>query len=106
MTATLITAADLATELGTDGRTVRKFLRSITPRDEQPGKGSRWGIKGTKTNIASLRKKFTAFEEAQEAARAKREEAKAAEAAPADDAPADADLEPTDAELAEIESDA
>lgn len=100
---TIITAAALASELGTDGRTVRKFLRSITPREDQPGKGSRWGIKGTKTEIARLRKAFTAYETAQEAARAKREEAKAAEAEVTADAPADADLEPTDAELLAIE---
>jgi len=104
---TLITPAELALELGTDARTTRKFLRSITPRDEQPGKGSRWGIKGTKTNIASLKKRFAEFAAAQEAARAARD-AKAA--APADD-DADAEmidddaLEPTDAELAAIESD-
>ena len=80
MTATaLITPAELATELGTDARTTRKFLRSITPRDEQPGKGSRWGIKGTKSNIAALRKQYAKFEEAQQAARA----ARAEKAAPA-----------------------
>ena len=75
MTATaLITPAELATELGTDARTTRKFLRSITPRDEQPGKGSRWGIKGTKSNIAALRKQYAKFDEAQRAARAARAE--------------------------------
>ena len=75
MTATaLITPAELATELGTDARTTRKFLRSITPRDEQPGKGSRWGIKGTKSNIAALRKQYAKFDEAQQAARAARAE--------------------------------
>ncbi len=82
MTATaLITPAELATELGTDARTTRKFLRSITPRDEQPGKGSRWGIKGTKSNLATLRKQYAKFEEAQQAARAAR--AEKAEKAPA-----------------------
>ena len=34
-----MTPAELATELNRDGKTVRKFLRSITPKDEQPGKG-------------------------------------------------------------------
>jgi hypothetical protein len=105
MTATaLITPAELATELGTDARTTRKFLRSITPRDEQPGKGSRWGIKGTKSNLATLRKQYAKFEEAQQAARA----ARAEKAAPA---PVEAEAEiddtfdslegPTDDELAD-----
>lgn len=80
MTATLMTPAELAIELGTDARTTRKFLRSITPRDEQPGKGSRWGIKGTKSNIASLKKQFAAFAAAQEEAKAKRAAAKKATA--------------------------
>lgn len=77
MTAIIISAAELASELGTDGRTTRKFLRSITPRDAQPGKGSRWGIAGNKKEIASLRKKFAEFNDAQEIARAARELKKA-----------------------------
>lgn len=86
MTATaLITPAELATELGTDARTTRKFLRSITPRDEQPGKGSRWGIKGTKSNIAALRKQYAKFEEAQQAARAARAEKAKKTPAPVED---------------------
>lgn len=76
--AATLTPAQLATELGTDARTTRKFLRSITPKDAQPGKGSRWAIKGTKTEIAAMRKKFTAFEAAQADAKAKRDAAKAA----------------------------
>jgi len=76
--AATLTPAQLATELGTDARTTRKFLRSITPKDAQPGKGSRWAIKGTKTEIAAMRKKFIAFEKAQADAKAKRDAAKAA----------------------------
>jgi len=109
-TTTLITPAELALELGTDARTTRKFLRSITPRDEQPGKGSRWGIKSTKSNIASLKKRFAKFAAAQEAARAARAE-KLAPAPVDDDAPIDDNTldtldGPTDAELAALESDA
>lgn len=105
--ATILTPADLATELGTDARTARKFLRSITPRDEQPGKGSRWAIE--KKSLRSLRTKFVAFEKAQDEARAARDAAKAIETAPlpeTDDA-GDADdsldsLEgPTDEEMME-----
>lgn len=115
MTATAtLTPADLATELGTDARTARKFLRSITPKDEQPGKGSRWALKGTKTAIAAYRKQFTAFEAAQAEAKAKREAALALAAeAPTEteeltdavDEAIDA-LEPTDDEIMELDDEA
>lgn len=77
MAATILTPADLATELGSDARTVRKFLRSITPRDEQPGKGSRWNIE--KKELRSLRSKFSKWEADAAAARAAREAAAADE---------------------------
>jgi hypothetical protein len=51
-----IDIATLATTLDTDPRTARKFMRSITPADLQPGKGSRWAIE--KREVAGLRKKF------------------------------------------------
>lgn len=63
-----ITVADLAADLNTDARTTRKFLRSITPKDAQPGKGSRWAIE--KREVRSLRSKFSKFQEAEEARRA------------------------------------
>lgn len=61
---TAITTAQYAEELGTDARTARKFLRSITPKEEQPGKGSRWAL--TKPNAAT-RKAFAAWDEARKA---------------------------------------
>lgn len=76
MAAATLTPAALATELGTDPRTTRKFLRSITPKESQPGKGARWEIKGTKTELARLQKAFRAFTEAQEKAKNDRAEAK------------------------------
>lgn len=98
-----LTPAALATELGTDPKTCRAFLRSITPRDEQPGKGGRWALKGTKTEIAKFRKQFTAWTAEQDAKRLARAEAKAAASQAlqdAADAPEDAvDEAPTDAEL-------
>ena len=54
-----ITVSDLATELNTDARTARKFLRSVTPSEEQPGKGGRWQIE--KKNLRSLKKQFETF---------------------------------------------
>lgn len=82
-----ITVSELATELNTDPRTARKFLRSITPAENHPGKGSRWSIE--KREVRSLKSKFAAFQKA---------------AADRAEARAQGD-EPTDEELAEIEAD-
>ena len=51
---------DLSAELGTSPRTARKFLRSVTPVEEQPGKGKRWSIE--KRQVRSLKKQFEQFE--------------------------------------------
>ena len=75
-----MTTNEFATELGTDSRTLRKFLRSITPKDEQPGKGSRWVLEGNKRNINSMKKKFNEWSAAQAQEKADRA-AKAAEEA-------------------------
>lgn len=72
-----LTTNEFAAELGTDPRTARKFLRSITPKDEQPGKGSRWAIDGTKRSLNTMRKNFNQWAAAQAEEKAKR----AAEAA-------------------------
>jgi hypothetical protein len=55
-----LTVNELATKLETSPRTTRKFLRTITPKDEQPGKGSRWQIE--KRDVRSLTKKFADFQ--------------------------------------------
>jgi len=60
--ATQISAKELAGRFDTDGRTVRKFLRSITPKDDQPGKGSRWVIEAKQ--VRSLAKQFKEWEAA------------------------------------------
>lgn len=62
------TVAELATALNTDARTARKFLRSITPKDAQPGKGSRWVIEAKQ--VASLKSQFSKFAAAVEAKKA------------------------------------
>lgn len=72
-----ITVTELATELTTDARTARKFLRSVTPIDEQPGKGHRWAIE--KRDIRSLKSKFAKFQAEAESARLDREAAAAAD---------------------------
>lgn len=60
MAATLLTVTDLAARLDTDPRTTRKFLRSITPTDEHPGKGARWEVPATR--ITSLKSKFKKYQ--------------------------------------------
>lgn len=76
-----ITTTEFAAEMGTDGRTARKFLRSITPKDEQPGKGSRWAIDGTKRSLNTMKKNFDKWNAAQLEEKAARAAAKAEEAA-------------------------
>lgn len=82
-----ITAQELATELGTDSRTVRKFLRSVTPKDLQPGKGSRWSIE--KKQLRSLRSQWTKFQAAE------------AEKAAAQEPETEVDANEADSEVAE-----
>lgn len=63
MTKTL-TPKELAQELNSDPRTVRKFLRAQARENgtETPGKGSRWAIEAR--TVRSLRKSFNAWIEA------------------------------------------
>lgn len=61
-----ITTAEFAAELDTDTRTVRKFLRSITPKEDQPGKGARWVLEGNKRSINQMRKQFAEWTAARE----------------------------------------
>jgi hypothetical protein len=95
MTATAtMTPAELAPVLGTDSKTLRKFLRSCTPKEDQPGKGGRWSISATKKDITSMKKRFNEWNAAEQKARAERAAAKAAEAeAIAAEEPAEEDLE-------------
>lgn len=74
-----ITVQEFATELNTDPRTARKFLREVTPKDAQPGKGKRWSIE--RRDLRSLKSKFSKFIEAEQAARQERELARQAEKA-------------------------
>jgi len=81
----VVTPSELAVQFETDGRTVRKFLRSITPRDEQPGKGGRWSIDGTAKNVNKLRKQFNDWHQKQLEERAERARKAAEDAANADE---------------------
>lgn len=109
-----MTTKDFAAALSTDPRTVRKYLRSVTPKADQPGKGSRWELPGTKTAIAKHLKAFTKWTEDEAKRNAERLAKQAKDAADkvteieeGTDEDADEDLEPTeeDLELAEEDSD-
>ena len=54
-----INIQDLSTALEANPRTVRKFLRSVTPVEDQPGKGGRWQIE--KKDLRSLKKQFETY---------------------------------------------
>ena len=62
-----ITTAELAAEVDTDTRTLRKFLRSDAKAQGKatPGKGSRYAIE--RKQVAGLKKRFAAWTEAQAA---------------------------------------
>lgn len=60
-----LNTTQVAEKLETTPRELRKFLRSITEKDSQPGKGSRWSLEGRE--IPKLRKQFADWKAAQEA---------------------------------------
>lgn len=57
----MMTTAQLAAELDTTPRTLRKFLRSDASGIEGVGKGARYSLPSSKREVASLRKKFDAW---------------------------------------------
>lgn len=57
---TTITPKALATELNTDAKTVRKFLRSLTT--DRAGKGGRWAIEADQ--VEALKAKYTEWKSA------------------------------------------
>jgi len=79
--ATVMTPSEFAVTVDSDGRTVRKFLRSITPKEGQPGKGSRWQLDGSKRSVTSLTKQFRSWSAKQAEEAAKRAQEKATQAA-------------------------
>lgn len=70
-----ITAAEFATELGTDSKTARRFLRTAFERDAQPGKGRQWAIE--KRDLRSLKSKFNKWAAAEAEKKATRVAAEA-----------------------------
>lgn len=74
------TVKEIALDFESDPRTVRKFLRDTLPKDEQPGKGSRYAIEAK--SVRSLKKQFIDWT--------------AAKAAPVDDDETTAEEVPTE----------
>lgn len=68
-----LNTTEVATEFGTDARTLRKFLRSPQGTDSTVGKGARWSIE--KRDLRSLRKRFENWSAAQEARKVQAAEA-------------------------------
>lgn len=62
-----ITAGELATEIGTTPREVRKFLRADAKAHEAttPGKGARYAIE--KREVRALKARFAKWDEARKA---------------------------------------
>lgn len=62
-----ITTAELATALDTTPRELRKFLRADAKVNEveTPGKGKRYALPSNARSIASMRKKFSTWQDAQ-----------------------------------------
>jgi predicted transcriptional regulator len=67
-----MTTKDFAASIGTDPKTLRKYLRDNTPKDAQPGKGGRWVLPGTKSEIAKHRRAFAKWQKDQADAAAER----------------------------------
>lgn len=61
-----ITPKEFAAKVGSDGRTVRKFLRSTAGMNDSVGKGQRWALESRQ--VASLAKKFAAWDAARKIA--------------------------------------
>jgi hypothetical protein len=107
-----LTTKEFAAAIGTDPKTLRKFLRDSTPRDQHPGKGSRWVLPGSKAVLAKARRDFAKWQKDQLDAAAERA-AKAAkdakdamtEAEGLDEDPIDADADDAaiDEEVTETE---
>lgn len=97
-----LSTKQLADALSTDPKTLRKWLRDSTPRDEQPGKGGRWVLPGSKAAISAARKSFAAWQVA-EAAKAADRAAKAQKDAEDALTEAEGTDEDADAEVTETE---
>lgn len=100
-----MTTKDFAAAIGTDPKTLRKFLRSTTPSDQHPGKGGRWVLPGTKAVLTKARKDFAKWQKDQADAAAERAAKAAKDAEDALTEVEGLDEDPTDSEQDSIEVD-
>lgn len=77
---TVFTATALAGECETDPRTLRKFLRSPASGIDPVGKGARYNLEFTPTQLAKIKKNFAEWTAAGTAAKAQRDSDRAAKA--------------------------
>jgi hypothetical protein len=49
---------ELANELNTDSKTVRRFLRAVLPDSAHPGKGNRWALQLDADDLDKVRTRF------------------------------------------------
>lgn len=70
MAAKTFTPKEIAEDLGTDGKTLRKFLRSTFP-EAAPGKGNRWAL--TSKQVREVKKGFKVWDESRRAPKAEDE---------------------------------
>lgn len=98
-----LSTKDFATAIGTDPKTLRKYLRDSTPRDQHPGKGGRWVLPGTKSEIAKHRRAFAKWQKEQADAQAERAAKAAKDAADAIDALEGTDEDPTETDAADTD---
>lgn len=105
MAAETLSAKDVARELETDARTLRKFLRDTTPTEDHPGQGGRWAF--TKADVKGLKKAFADWasgkraKDKAEADAAPKAKAKKSKVAPVED-PAEDEDELDDSALDEL----
>lgn len=71
MPAATATTADIAAAIGTDARTLRKFLRAdMGDGKAVVGKGARYALPADKRSINALAKRFAKWDEARKADKA------------------------------------
>jgi hypothetical protein len=87
----LLSAKEVARMLGTDPRTFRKFMRSITEADDQPGQGGRYAI--DPEDVPALQKQFKKWGKGASKNGAKSKKVKVEDAIDLDDEVVDLDEE-------------
>lgn len=99
MTAKTATTAEIASELNTTPRELRKFLRASS---QGVGKGSRYALPANARDLAKMRKNFASWVEARDAAKSDNTPTNEVSTEPTDEVESDELTEPTDSDLDDI----